>query len=344
MVIINMLTRYARTQFLSPNQNVSAGSSGCPGSLQGGGVKGGCCWGWGCKASHLPAGVLAGGKRREGLLRLRGGGCQGCQGRGGLVGQAQTLRHGPRPPPAPAQHQAPAAEPQCRGEPPTPALSIPRGHKWCPSVWDHDVPTGQGATGLIEGHLEMGIPRVRLPPGAAGWDSGGHSHPSGCPGAHWVTLGCVPTGGDGRGTALLPPGTQSRGWRHCQGAGAAPAESQVCGTWVVVVPTLPLQLAGPIGNPKTLGEIPKKPIPAGTSGLGKLPKKRAFFLAQPSPGMGWQHRGGTSLVVGPAPSSQGLAGGVVQPCPADSGPLLVPTARCSMSCCRTWPPCPSNGG
>ena len=33
VVIINMLTRYARTQFLSPNQNVSVGASGCPGSL-----------------------------------------------------------------------------------------------------------------------------------------------------------------------------------------------------------------------------------------------------------------------------------------------------------------------
>lgn len=41
VVIINMLTRYARTQFLSPNQNVSVGSSGCPGSPWGGGVKGG---------------------------------------------------------------------------------------------------------------------------------------------------------------------------------------------------------------------------------------------------------------------------------------------------------------
>lgn len=33
VVIINMLTRYARTQFLSPNQNVSLGASGCPGHL-----------------------------------------------------------------------------------------------------------------------------------------------------------------------------------------------------------------------------------------------------------------------------------------------------------------------
>uniref|UniRef100_A0A8C8BP50 AP-3 complex subunit beta n=1 Tax=Otus sunia TaxID=257818 RepID=A0A8C8BP50_9STRI len=33
VVIINMLTRYARTQFLSPNQNVSVGTSGCPRSL-----------------------------------------------------------------------------------------------------------------------------------------------------------------------------------------------------------------------------------------------------------------------------------------------------------------------
>lgn len=38
VVIINMLTRYARTQFLSPNQNVSSraenalGALGCPGS------------------------------------------------------------------------------------------------------------------------------------------------------------------------------------------------------------------------------------------------------------------------------------------------------------------------
>uniref|UniRef100_A0A8C8BK64 AP-3 complex subunit beta n=1 Tax=Otus sunia TaxID=257818 RepID=A0A8C8BK64_9STRI len=33
VVIINMLTRYARTQFLSPNQNVSVGTSGCPRSV-----------------------------------------------------------------------------------------------------------------------------------------------------------------------------------------------------------------------------------------------------------------------------------------------------------------------
>lgn len=53
VVIINMLTRYARTQFLSPNQNVSAGSLGCPRSLgvpwetwfgTGRWGEGGCCW------------------------------------------------------------------------------------------------------------------------------------------------------------------------------------------------------------------------------------------------------------------------------------------------------------
>lgn len=169
----------------------------------------------------------------------------------------------------------------------------------------------------------MGIPRVRLPPGAAGWNSGGHSHPSGCPCAHWVTLGCVPAGGDGRGTALLPPGTQGRGWRHCQGAGAAPAESQVCGTRVVVVPTLPLQLAGPMGSPKTLGEIPEKPIPAGTSGLGKLPKKRAFW---PSPVQAW----GGSIVVAPAwwwvlpPLHRDLLGGGSSPALLILVPSLFP--------------------
>lgn len=33
VVIINMLTRYARTQFLSPNQNVSSGAQGALGAL-----------------------------------------------------------------------------------------------------------------------------------------------------------------------------------------------------------------------------------------------------------------------------------------------------------------------
>lgn len=67
VVIINMLTRYARTQFLSPNQNVSSGAQdalGCPWGVPGApremGVKGERSWG--CKGTHLPAGVLAGGE------------------------------------------------------------------------------------------------------------------------------------------------------------------------------------------------------------------------------------------------------------------------------------------
>ncbi|XP_074736456.1 AP-3 complex subunit beta-2-like isoform X1 [Strix uralensis] len=92
VVIINMLTHYARTQFLSPNQSVSVGALGCPRSLgvpwepwfgPGGGVKKGAAGG--CKASHLLLGVLTGGEHQEGFLQLRGGGCQGG---GSLVGQA----------------------------------------------------------------------------------------------------------------------------------------------------------------------------------------------------------------------------------------------------------------
>ena len=107
-------------------------------------------------------------------------------------------------------------------------------------------------------------------------------------------------------------------------------------------PILPPQLVGPMGSPRTLGETPKKPIPAGTSGWGELPKKRAFW---PGPVQTW----GGSIVVAPVwwwvlPRLRRDLRGGVWPCPADGRPLFVPTARCSMSCCRTWPPCPSNGG
>lgn len=75
--------------------------------------------------------------------------------------------------------------------------------------------------------------------------------------SHQVTLGGVSIGCDGCGTALLPPGTQGRGWSHCQGAGTAPAESQVCGTWVVVVsyPYTPVvgthgELQDPVRDPQ----------------------------------------------------------------------------------------------
>lgn len=67
VVIISMLTRYARTQFLSPTQNVSSGLQSCGGE---GGPPG--------KAptdppGRVPSGVLAGGEPREGVLWLRGG-------------------------------------------------------------------------------------------------------------------------------------------------------------------------------------------------------------------------------------------------------------------------------
>lgn len=126
------------------------------------------------------------------------------------------------------------------------------------------------------------------PPDAAGWDTVGHGHLPGCSHAGQVMLSCVPTGGDGRGTALLPPGTQGGGGRHRQGPGAASAESQVCGP-----PPLPPQLVGPMGSPNTLGETLKNAIPAGTLGWSKLPEKRAFW---PGPVQTWADR----VVVAPA--------------------------------------------
>lgn len=192
---------------------------------------------------------------------------------------------------------------------------------------------------MLEGH--PGLVCHPLPLGAARCDAGGHSQPLGCSFTPQVTFGCLPTGGDGCGTALLPPGTQGGGWRHRQGAGAAPAESQVCGTWAAVVP-YPTLIMGPTQSPKTLGEPPKNLIPAGTSAWDKLSKKVAFWPGPAQPCSG-------SVMVAPAwwwvlPCLHGDVLGGIQPCPADGGPLFVPTVKCSMSCCRTLPPCPSNGG
>lgn len=111
VVIISMLTRYARTQFLSPTQNVSS-------RLQSGGGEGGHPG----KAPTDPAvslpGVLAGGEPRESLLWLRGGrGQRPWIGGGSHRGAAcsEALCNGPGSPAAAAQHQALAAEPQRRG-------------------------------------------------------------------------------------------------------------------------------------------------------------------------------------------------------------------------------------
>lgn len=110
VVIISMLTRYARTQFLSPTQNVSSRiqSGGGEGSHPG-------------KAPTDPAvsfaGVLAGGEPREGLLWLRGGRGQRSGFGGGSHGRAagsEAICYGSGSPAAAAQHQAAAAEPQRR--------------------------------------------------------------------------------------------------------------------------------------------------------------------------------------------------------------------------------------
>lgn len=61
VVIISMLTRYARTQFLSPTQNVSALGPRPSPAARGGRV-----------TACLPEGVPAGGEPREGLLWLGG--------------------------------------------------------------------------------------------------------------------------------------------------------------------------------------------------------------------------------------------------------------------------------
>lgn len=111
VVIISMLTRYARTQFLSPTQNVSSRiqSSRGEGSHPG-------------KAPTDPAvflaGVLARGEPREGLLWLRGGRGQRPWIGGGSYRRAacsQAICYGSRSPVAAAQHEAAATEPQRRG-------------------------------------------------------------------------------------------------------------------------------------------------------------------------------------------------------------------------------------
>ena len=67
VVIISMLTRYARTQFLSPTQNVSARAPALAPAAQGGGRLGG---GAHCPTPAPPPGISAGGEPRESLLRL----------------------------------------------------------------------------------------------------------------------------------------------------------------------------------------------------------------------------------------------------------------------------------
>lgn len=61
VVIISMLTRYARTQFLSPTQNVSTRLQPC-------GVVGGHPGKMSLTSALSLSGVLAGGESREGLL------------------------------------------------------------------------------------------------------------------------------------------------------------------------------------------------------------------------------------------------------------------------------------
>lgn len=53
----------------------------------------------------------------------------------------------------------------------------------------------------------MGVPRDGLHLGADKWDTASF----GVPDARQVTLGCLPAGGNGRGTARLPPGTEGEG-------------------------------------------------------------------------------------------------------------------------------------
>lgn len=112
VVIISMLTRYARTQFLSPTQNVSfriqsgRGEGSHPGKAP-------------TDPAVFLAGVLARGEPREGLLWLRGGRGQRPWIGGGSYRRAacsQAICYGSRSPVAAAQHEAAAAEPQrCGG-------------------------------------------------------------------------------------------------------------------------------------------------------------------------------------------------------------------------------------
>lgn len=149
VVIISMLTRYARTQFLSPTQNVSAARAPRPPGAAAPPT-----------AAVAPAGVSAGGEPREGLLRLGGGRGQGRGVGGGVLRSAagpKALRHGPRPPAAAAQHQAPAAEPQRRGGHGGGAALLPPGAQ------------GRGGRHRQGARAPAAEPQVRSPrPGPAG--------------------------------------------------------------------------------------------------------------------------------------------------------------------------------